>query len=400
MNVNLHGTTLLRSRWLPITLLLVAITLAALEVVVSMGNSAAGGRFVTFTDVVFPTLVFIITVSFTGTGTFIVAQRPGNRIGWLMILIGLGFVVANFTSDYPGTVVRGYLVSRPLAVYVAWVSVWIGSVYLTSLMLLLLQFPTGTVSSRRWRPALLLGVFGWLGMAVLGAIQRGQINNDLIQNPFGLVALPDALMGLFYLCGLGAMAAAILSLLLRFRTARGDVRQQLKWFTYGATLAIVLLFGGFATNWVNPLVAALSLSAIAALPVFIGIAILRYRLYDIDILINRTLVYGSLTLSLAALYLVGVIVFQALFRAVSGQGSDLAVALSTLVVAALFNPWRHRVQFFIDRRFYRHKYDAVRIIATFQRHLRDEVDLDQLHTDLVTVVQETVQPTRVSLWLR
>jgi small basic protein len=138
----------------------------------------------------------------------------------------------------------------------------------------------------------------------------------------------------------------------------------------------------------------------AFLALGVGIAILRYRLWDIDLLINRTLVYGSLTLSLAALYIGGVLGLQALFQATTGQSSDLAIAIVTLAVAALFNPWRHQLQRFIDRRFYRHKYDAARVLLAFTSHLRDEVDLDDLSGDLVRVLQETVQPSSVSLWLR
>jgi hypothetical protein len=140
--------------------------------------------------------------------------------------------------------------------------------------------------------------------------------------------------------------------------------------------------------------------ALSFLPISFGIAILRYRLWDVDALINRTLVYGSLTISIAALYIGGVIVLQALFSAATGQSSDLAVAVVTLAVAALFNPWRHRVQRFIDRRFYRRKYDAARTLAAFSARLRDEVDMDELKSNLLAVASDTMQPSSVSLWLR
>jgi hypothetical protein len=178
------------------------------------------------------------------------------------------------------------------------------------------------------------------------------------------------------------------------------VREQLKWFIYGAALALTFEVAAFASGWSSPLLAVLAVTATAALPVFMGVAILRYRLYDIDVLINRTLVYGSVTISLAGLYLGGVLGFQSLFRLVTGQGSDLAIAVTTLAVAALFNPWRHRLQTFIDRRFYRRKYDASRTLARLSARLRNDVDLLQLTDDIMATVHETVQPEHVSLWLR
>lgn len=188
-------------------------------------------------------------------------------------------------------------------------------------------------------------------------------------------------------------------------------RQQTKWVVFGLGVGVVGFLttaalsnvpdAGVQANIVFQVVETFFLYAFFMLiPITIGLAILRYRLYEVDLLINRTLVYGSLTLSLAALYIGGVIGLQALFRAITGQSSDLAIAVVTLAVAALFNPWRHQLQRFIDRRFYRHKYDAVRVLTAFTTHLRDEVDLDELSGDLVTVLQETVQPSSVSLWLR
>ncbi len=188
-------------------------------------------------------------------------------------------------------------------------------------------------------------------------------------------------------------------------------RQQTKWIVYGIAIGFLgFLITAALSNLAGPAVQKsivyqgildfLLYGFIMLIPVTIGLAILRYRLYEVDLLINRTLVYGSLTLSLAALYIGGVIGLQAAFRAVTGQSSDLTIAIVTLAVAAFFNPWRHQLQRFIDRRFYRHKYDAARVLSAFTTHLRDEVDLEELSGDLVTVLQETVQPASVSLWLR
>jgi hypothetical protein len=188
-------------------------------------------------------------------------------------------------------------------------------------------------------------------------------------------------------------------------------RQQTKWIVYGLAVGFLgFLITAAVSNAPGPGVRAnilyqvlesfLLYGFLILVPLSIGLAILRYRLYEVDLLINRTLVYGSLTLSLAALYIGGVLGLQALFQATTGQSSDLAIAIVTLAVAALFNPWRHQLQRFIDRRFYRHKYDAARVLLAFTSHLRDEVDLDDLSGDLVRVLQETVQPSSVSLWLR
>jgi hypothetical protein len=210
-------------------------------------------------------------------------------------------------------------------------------------------------------------------------------------------------------------ASFIVAPLYRYRRASDPVqRQQMKWVVFGLILAILsFILGGLPQTFLssqlrNPQAAVVydlsSLTAVllcfSLLPVFFGIAILRYRLWDVDVLVNRTLVYGSLTVCLAAVYVGGVVSLQSAFRAATGQSSNLAIAISTLVIAALFTPLRTRIQTLIDRRFYRRKYDAVRTITAFQSLLRDEVDLDRLTVDLLAVVQETVQPAHASLWIR
>jgi hypothetical protein len=201
------------------------------------------------------------------------------------------------------------------------------------------------------------------------------------------------------LAGLGA----VISLVVRFRRARGDVRQQIKWFASAAALTLVwiLLFGQASLRGLPGIIVALSgLLVIPSIPIATGIAILRYRLYDIDLIINRTLVYGSLTVTLVALYFVGIVVLQRMFVFLTGQQSTLAVVASPLLIAALFTPLRRRIQSFIDRRFYRRKYDARKTLEAFSSKLRDETDLEALNNDLVGVVRETMQPAHVSVWLR
>jgi hypothetical protein len=204
---------------------------------------------------------------------------------------------------------------------------------------------------------------------------------------------------MLFVAGLGA----VISLFVRFRRARGNERQQIKWFASAAALSLVwiLVFVQSTRGLPESIVALSSLLVIPSVPIATGIAILRYRLYDIDRIINRTLVYGSLTVMLALLYFGGVSAIQALFAALTGQEEQpqLAIVVSTLLIAALFTPLRRRIQSFIDRRFYRSKYDARKTLEAFSSKLRDETDLDALSEDLTSVVRETMQPAHVSLWL-
>jgi hypothetical protein len=199
--------------------------------------------------------------------------------------------------------------------------------------------------------------------------------------------------------------AAVISLLVRFHRARGDERQQIKWFASASALTLGFVFVlQMLNNTQNSLLeaglAAVALFLIPSIPVATGVAILRYRLYDIDRLINRALVYGLLTAMLAVVYLASVVALQSVLRALMGQESTLAIVASTLAIAAMFNPLRRRIQAFIDRRFYRRKYDARKTLEAFSAKLRDETDLEALNNELVGVVRETMQPSHVSLWLR
>jgi hypothetical protein len=222
----------------------------------------------------------------------------------------------------------------------------------------------------------------------------------VIDSTLGVVVEVLALLGALAL-NLSVLASGI-SLILRLRQARGVERQQLKWFVYAASL----MGGGFAASFLfssdlaNSIVWFLGILGFMVLPVTTGIAILKYRLYDIDLLINRTLVYGTLTALLVLVYLGGVVSLQYVFRALTGQESTLAVVASTLAIAALFSPLRRRVQAFVDRRFYRRKYDAAKTLAAFGSRLREETDLDALREDVVRVAKNTMQPAHVFLWLR
>jgi uncharacterized membrane protein YidH (DUF202 family) len=243
-------------------------------------------------------------------------------------------------------------------------------------------------------------------LAALAPTIRLEETDYHVSNPIGLAWAPDTETPLLIAPALGCIVAAVVSLLLRFRRARGVERQQLKSFTYAAVVLVVgflvLVYlvppaGVFEAHGVPYLVWGL---LVAPVPVATGIAILRYRLFDIDRLINRTLVYGSLTAVLIATYVALVVGTQALFRLATGQTSELAIVVSTLAIAALFQPLRRRIQDAIDRRFYRRKYDAQKTVAAFAARLREGMAPEELRGELLRVVRETVQPTQVGLWLR
>jgi hypothetical protein len=268
-----------------------------------------------------------------------------------------------------------------------------------------LYFPTGRPVSRRW------GLVAWLAigmlpvMTVIKAVSPGEkVSDSGISNPWSVEALRpivEALDPIGFVYYFGLIFAAAASLLVRLWRSRGEERQQLKWFTFAASfIPIWFLTNAPIERAVPSLFSVMDALVIAGVPVATGIAILRYRLYAIDRIINRALVYAALTISLALVYFGGIGVLQGLFRALTGQEFSLAVVASTLLIAALFNPLRRRVQRLIDRRFYRKKYDAAKTLETFNATLRDEVELDVLKGRLVEVIQETMQPDYVSLWLR
>jgi peptidoglycan/LPS O-acetylase OafA/YrhL len=270
-----------------------------------------------------------------------------------------------------------------------------------------LLFPTGRLPSPRWRPVAVTAALAITAVTVLGGVQptlKLQNEEFFVPNPVGLAGAPNpeegalgtVLLAVLVVC----MVASVASVVLRFRRSRGVERQQLKWFTYAAGLMLVV---NVATFTVLPDGAAgdvLFGLALAVVPIAAGVAILRYRLYDIDRLINRTLVYAALTAVLGAVYAAVVLVLGLLFGGVGGALPSWAVAAATLAVAALFQPARRRIQDLVDRRFNRRRYDAAKTVAAFSARLRDEIDLDTLSAELVAGVDQTVEPTTVSLWLR
>jgi hypothetical protein len=358
--------------------------------------------------------VAITILAFPVVGALIFWRRPEHPIGWLFCAASLGWAISNFVGPYAMYALVANPGSLPAGKLAAWFHTWPQYISIGLLVLLLLLFPDGTLLSPRWR----LVVWVVVGMAAAGvmasALASGQIdgigfeiNNPVgVEGPLGYAFA--VLARLLQPLSVVPLAAAALSLGLRQRRARGQERQQLKWFTSSVVLVSVLVAIQAALPsgsesampiwaWVFNEVVIVS---VALVPVSAGIAILKYRLYDIDVLINRALVYGSLSAMLALIYFGGVVGLQAVVRTISGQEPTLAVVASTLVIAALFNPLRRRIQTFIDRSFYRRKYDARKTLEEFSMKLRDETDLEALNNELVGVVRETMQPAHVSLWLR
>jgi hypothetical protein len=354
-------------------------------------------------------VLLIALLAFSTVGALVASRRPENAVGWIFcavgILLGFGFS-AQFYADYALVVRPGSLPGGEIAV---WSFSWFGPLLSAAPTFLLLLFPDGRLLSRRWRTVAWLAGGAAVTSVVGLAFRPGTLDEDYpaVTNPFGVGGSLGDLLAPMGSAGLAlatvALLLSLISMILRFWRSRGKERQQLKWIAYaGGMMVFAFLVTETVpgTGLIADLVWATGFVALVGLPVAAGIAILRYRLYDIDVVINRTLVYGSLTATLAGVYLGGVVSLQSVFRALTGQESQLAVVASTLAIAALFQPLRRRIQAFIDRRFYRKKYDAARTLEAFSARLRDETDLDRLGDDLVFVVHETVQPAHASLWLR
>jgi hypothetical protein len=344
--------------------------------------------------------------AFMGVGAVIVARRPGSAIGWIFSAIGLLAATGWLAMEYSAYAYITRPGSLPGAIWAAWYQhQWWNPMATLILVATPLLFPTGRLPSARWRAVAVVAAVTTMALVLLAAFQptiRLQDQNYWVDNPIGLTGIPDpetsavggALVGLLAAC----MVAAVVSLVLRFRRSRGVERQQLKWVVYAGVLLILLIpVGEYLPATIGDALFGL---IIAFVPVAAGIAILRYRLYDIDRLINRTLVYGLLTSILGLVYAGTVLVGGQVFGGAAGDPPSWAVAGATLAVAALFQPARHRIQAAVDRRFNRRRYDAARTVEAFSARLRDQIDLDTLSAELLTVVDQTMQPTGASLWLR
>jgi hypothetical protein len=358
----------------------------------------------------------VIFLIFPLVGALIASRRPRNAIGWILLAEGLLWMFLGMT-DYYGLYGVARPGSVPFPVGVAAVNnfMWVPAVGLLGTYVFLL-FPDGRLPSRRWRPlAWLSGTVIVLVSILVGLTPGGLQNLGGIRNPYALEGYPwletvaYIVLPLLPLC----MLASVISLVMRYRRSRGEERQQIKWIAFAASFVGLLYLIAMVCAFIFPsgawfqagsplwldLLGYAALSSFTLVPIAIGFAVLRYRLYEIDIIINRTLVYGSLTISLALVYFGLVVSLQYVFRVLAGGDSQLVIVASTLAIATLFNPLRRRNQSFIDRRFYRRKYDARRTLEQFSSKLRDETDLNTLRADILTVVQETMQPEHVSFWL-
>jgi hypothetical protein len=347
----------------------------------------------------------ILAVGYSTVGAVVASRRPGNPVGWVLCSIGLSWGAAHLNSEYATYALLAAPGSLPAGELAAWIDSWLWVPGLGLIVFLALLFPGGRLPSPRWSPFAWLSVLVVAAGTIMAAFSPGPIIGLKVPNPVGIESLPnihEQLQALIFTLIFVASA----SLVVRLHNARGVERQQIKWVAYAGALAAsaslptYTVFEAMDLRWLETVGHIAALVGISGVPTAVGIAILRYRLYDIDLLINRTLVYGALTAILVAHYFGSVVWLQIVFVELTGQRSTLAVVASTLIIAALFRPWHRWVQAFVDRRFYRRKYDARKTLEAFSAKLRDETDLDALRDDLVEVVRETMQPARVSLWLR
>jgi MFS family permease len=348
----------------------------------------------------------VLALAFSVVGAIIASRQPRNAIGWIFGGVGVTIGFSSFGGNYAEFWLASGFGMGALGETAAWFASWSWTilVYLPTSFLLLL-FPDGRLPSPRWRPVAWCAVLGLIGFLAGYTLEAGPLEDfPQITNPYGVDSLIlEAVAVAGAILASASMVASAVSLMVRMRRAGRVERQQIKWLAYGGALAVGAVFvGGVISIWIGEVGYALTSIGLLGVPIFTGVAIIRYRLYEIDIVINRTLVYSALTAALVAAYFGGVATLQALFRAFTGQEQQpqLAIVVSTLAIAALFDPLRRRIQSFIDRRFYRRKYDAQKTLEAFSVKLRDETDLEALSDDLEGVIRETMQPAHVSFWLR
>ena len=334
-------------------------------------------------------------------GALVIWQRPGNTLGWVLAAVGLlaaWGASADTYTDLAST-------SDPLYLVAVWVSLWYWFPLLgLTLIFTPLLFPDGRPPSPRWRLVTWGAALALALVVFLGAFrERVEMPGISMDNPVGIPGIRDpekstlgtVLLGSFVLF----LVLALASVVVRYIRSGDAQRQQIKWLLLATALSALMVFFEEITRIELGTEVPFAIS-IALFPVAIAVAIFRYRLYDIDVIINRALVYGSLTAMLALVYVGGVVGLQYVFRMLTGGESQLAIVASTLAIASLFVPLRRRVQTFIDRRFYRRKYDAAKTLEDFATRLREETNLEQLNTELLAVVSTTMQPEHVSLWLK
>jgi MFS family permease len=392
------------SRWVAFSGCAFSLVLVALGLLLGAANGYEENEIEPYT-----VNLVVAALAFSTVGALVAARQRTNPIGWLLLGVGILYATELFMGNYgvftldtdPESLLGGTLA--------AWLASWAWIAGGSLVLFVFLYFPDGRLPSPRWRPvAWLVLISAALAVAPFAfgpGLLEGSSGGSRIVNPVGVegsAKLRDLFERASLVLLVPVSVALISSFVVRFRRARGEERQQIKWVAYGValfTLAIVVvsIWPSLDRSVVGNV---LFLVGFLAIPSAMALAILKYRLYDIDVVINRTLVYGALSVTLALLYFGSIAVLQGAWIALTGQRSQLAVVASTLLIAALFNPVRHRIQAFIDRRFYRRKYDARKTLEAFSFKLRDETDLENLSGELVGVVEQTIQPAHVSLWLR
>jgi hypothetical protein len=388
------------------SLFAVSITVNAVGLALLVQVPAVALRRENDTTVVLSAAFVLVLLVFGLVGAVVASRLPANPVGWLFLALATSQACYQLASGYTHFSLQA--TRRPAADYTAWLADWTNPLSPVLLGFAFLLFPDGRLISPRWRPVAWCCAAAVVPVVVSPALAPGPLSEfPSLRNPLGLAGaqfLHDLPVDI-------AVAALLVlggaSILVRFRGSRGVERQQLKWFTWSAGLLVGLLLvaaaaeslTGGAEGTADEVGGLVWAAVFCALPVSAGMAILRYGLYEIDVVINRTLVYGAVTATLVMTYLVSVLVLRLALDPITGD-SDIAVAASTLAAAALFRPLRARIQLLVDRRFYRSRYDASQTLEAFTRRLRDQIDLEALGTDLRAVVLDTVHPAHVSLWLR
>ena len=384
--------------------------LIAISNIMAISNAVFGAspeRNTTLSEIVFP----LVPVIFAFVGALITSRQPGNLIGLVMMLPGLSlaFVIDGYLAPYLNGQLQPPASPTTLFMVILWFSGWNWLLLVFPIMFIMLLFPTGQPLSPRWKWLVYvgLGIAAFLIFLITFAENMAPNQDPVpwtIPNPIGFLKSEwaDMLTAPFFILFPTWIVLSAVSLFMRFSRARAVEREQIKWLFYACVAFVSCYlpsFAGDAFYEPDSLLALLLPLGLVTFPIAIGIAILRYRLYDIDIIIRKTLQYALLTGLLALVYFGSILLLQSLTENLFGEQSPIVIVLSTLAIAAMFNPLRSRVQDFIDRRFYRKKYDAELALAQFAATARDEVDMDRLTGAMVQVVEETIQPERISLWL-
>jgi hypothetical protein len=386
-------------RWVPWSLTVVLLVTA---IALPASPSDQGGQ-----GVGFFVLLAAQALTFATVALVLIGAQPGNAVSWLFAAVGVIVALYLVTERYQHFALEVHDGRLPFGVASAWVQTWL---YVPALgvvsTLLPLIFPTGRLVSRRWVPALVLAGVASAGLLLGDALAPGVMSQSSVVNPVGIS--PEAYAWLSKTAGVGFAVSGVVgfaALVARWRVAEDAERQQLKWFAYFALLIPTFLVANAVVNLLGLdepyrtlITAVVAAGAFLGLPVGVAISILRYRLYDIDLVIKRTVVYAALTATLVTAYLVSVLLLRLALSPLTGR-SDLAVAGSTLAVAALFRPLRGRFQNVVDRRFFRSRYDPQLTVQEFAARLRDELDVGAMSDDLRDLVHRTMRPSHVSIWL-